>query len=79
MFGHPGVGGQFGCGDSSTQLGVGYTRNYLDMDPKRCDWTERYTNLLYATYDCINVLEGVSVKRKAYVCLGTMEDDIKTT
>ena len=76
MFGHPGAGGQFGYGDSSTKLGVGYTSKYMDLDPKSFEnLPSRFANLLYATYDCINALEGESVKRKAYMSLGPMEND----
>ena len=78
MFGHPGAGGQFGYGDSSAKLGVGYTSNYMDWDPKSFEnLPPRYSNLLYATYDCINALEGTSVKRKAYGSLEKMENDRK--
>ena len=78
MFGHPGAGGQFGYGDSSTQLGVAYVSNYMDLDPKSFEHLPpRYSNLLYATYDCLNVLEGVSVIRKIYMFVGQLEDDKK--
>ena len=76
MFGHPGAGGQFGYGDSSAKLGVGYTSNYMDFDPKSFENLPiRFANLLYATYDCINAAEGVSVNRKGYASLETLEND----
>ena len=78
MFGHPGAGGQFGYGESSTQLGVAYVSNYMDLEPKSFEHLPpRYANLLYATYDCINILEGLSVNRKIYMFVGQLEEDKK--
>ena len=37
----------------------------------------RFASLLYATYDCINVIEGSLVNRKVYMYLEGLEKDKK--
>lgn len=78
MFGHHGFGGSMGYGDRSTKLGVCYTTNYMAVDAKSMgELQPRFTNLLYATYDCINAIEGSLVNRKVYMYLGGLENDKK--
>ena len=65
-------------GDRSTKLGVCYTTNFMAVDARSMvELHPRFASLLYATYDCINAIEGSLVNRKVYMYLEGLEKDKK--